>query len=210
MNPRRTFAMNPRGHRLARRLASGAGFAVLVWSIGLLWFAFSLPDSVADPDFKTGAIVVLTGGSGRLGEGLALLAAGRAEKLFVSGVYRGVDVKRLLAVFKDRPAGLESRVSIGNAIDTIENAAETAVWVAAGGYKSLRLVTSDYHMARSLLEFRHIMPGITLVPHPVFPQHVKRKGWWRWPGTASLIIGEYNKYLLAWMRIQIMRFTKVR
>lgn len=191
-------------------LALSLAAAFAAWAVGLFGFVAAIPQTVTDPGRKTDAIVVLTGGRGRLGEGLALLAAGSAEKLFVSGVYRGVDVKRLLAAFKDRPAGLESRISIGNAVDTIENAAETAVWAAAAGYKSLRLVTSDYHMARSLLEFRYAMPGIALVPHPVFPQHVKKKGWWRRPGTAGLIIGEYNKYLLAWARIQIMRLTKVR
>lgn len=203
-------------HRRSRRsrrywpLALLLAVAFAAWTVGLFSFADDIPQTVTEPNRKTDAIVVLTGGSGRLGEGLALLAAGKAEKLFVSGVYRGVDVKRLLAIFKNQPAGLESRISIGNATDTIENAAETAIWMAAGGYKSLLLVTSDYHMARSLLEFRYAMPGITLVPHPVFPQHVKSKGWWRWPGTTSLIIGEYNKYLLAWTRIQIMRYTKVR
>jgi uncharacterized SAM-binding protein YcdF (DUF218 family) len=199
------FHPRPRRHwPLALFLA--AAFAA--WTVGLFNFAAAIPQTVTEPDRKTDAIVVLTGGSGRLGEGLALLAAGKAEKLFVSGVYRGVDVKRLLAIFKNHPAGLESRISIGNATDTIENAAETALWVAAGGYKSLRLVTSDYHMARSLLEFRYAMPGIALVPHPVFSQHVKKKGWWRRPGTASLIIGEYNKYLLAWTRIQIMSYVR--
>jgi hypothetical protein len=41
------------------------------------------------------------------------------------------------------------------------------------------------------------MPEVTVIPHPVFPDHVKQGDWWRWPGTAALIITEYNKYLLA-------------
>ncbi len=203
----RSMILRPRPKRYWPLVLSLA-VVFAAWTVGLFSFAAAIPQTVTEPGRKTDAIVVLTGGSGRLGEGLALLAAGRAEKLFISGVYRGLDVKQLLAVSKNRPTGLESRIGIGNAVDTIENAAETALWVAAEGYKSLRLVTSDYHMARSLLEFRYAMPGIALVPHPVFPQHVKKKGWWRWPGTTSLIVGEYNKYLLAWMRIQIMRYTR--
>jgi uncharacterized SAM-binding protein YcdF (DUF218 family) len=68
------------------------------------------------------------------------------------------------------------------------------------GLGSLRLVTAAYHMPRSLLEFRRAMPEIEIVPHPVFPKHVKQRNWWRWPGSASLIISEYNKYLVALAR----------
>ena len=68
------------------------------------------------------AIVVLTGGSGRLRSGLDLLLADRARRLFISGVYRGVDVTQLLALLKQQPDQVENRISIGNAVDTIENA----------------------------------------------------------------------------------------
>ncbi len=196
---------------------------VVAWTLGLFWFAGSLPGRVADeercgavslsdgipdgavkvtpPDeCRTDAIVVLTGGSGRLGAGLALLDADRAEKLFVSGVYRGVDVRRLLALFQRSPDGLETRLGIGNATDTIGNAAETAKWIAGQGFSSLRLVTAAYHMPRALLEFRREMPDVKLVPHPVFSKHVKQDRWWAWPGTTNLIVGEYDKYLLARLR----------
>ena len=64
------------------------------------------------------------------------------------------------------------------------------------GYRSLRLVTGGYHMPRSLLEFSEALPEAEVVPHPVFPDRVKQASWWTRPGTAALIIGEYNKYLL--------------
>ena len=66
--------------------------------------------------------------------------------------------------------------------------------------RSLRLVTAAYHMPRSLLEFRHAMPEIEIVPHPVFPENFKQRDWWRWPGSASLIVREYSKYLVARLR----------
>ena len=81
--------------------------------------------------------------------------------------------------------------------DTAGNARETAEWMAKEGFASLRLVTANYHMRRSLLEFRRVMPGIALIPHPVFPPNFKGEKWWRWPGTASLILSEYSKYLVA-------------
>ncbi len=193
--------MNPRGNRLARRLIVVAGFAILVWLLGLLWFASSLPKSVADTDTKTGAIVVLTGGVGRVHQGLKLLSEGRAQKLFVSGVYRGVDVEELLRVSQQSPRELACCIALGYQADnTNGNAVETLAWLREQNLRSLRLVTSAYHMPRSLLEFRRVMPEVTIVPHPVFPDDFRPGTWWRWPAKPGLIVSEYSKYLaaLAW------------
>jgi len=171
---------------------------ILIWFMGLLWFTTLLPEKVADPTSESDAIVVLTGGSDRLEEGLRLLEAGRAEKLFVSGVYRGVDVRHLLEVFRQSRAGLECCIALGYEADnTSGNAAETAAWLEEEGYRSLRIVTAAYHMPRSLLEFRQVMPEVEIIPHPVFPKNFHQSDWWRWPGSASLLMSEYNKYLIA-------------
>ncbi|GAB6051846.1 YdcF family protein [Magnetospira thiophila] len=178
------------------------------WSGGLLWFAGQLPEAPEQPDTPTDAIVVLTGGSDRLGAGLDLLAAGRAKKLFVSGVYRGVDVQQLLSLSRQTPEALACCIELGHgARDTIGNATETAEWAKANGVTSLRVVTASYHMPRTLLEFHHTLPGLTLIPHAVFPDQVKQDHWWMWPGTAKLIIGEYNKYLLAHLRLFLQRLA---
>jgi uncharacterized SAM-binding protein YcdF (DUF218 family) len=208
-------AFSARSARLARGGALFAGLLALLWVAGLLRFATLIPDRLADDATPTDAVVVLTGGSGRLDAGLDLLVRGTAGKLFVSGVYRGLDVQRLLQVARpDRsasssargdsparrdPAGLEARVALGNAVDTRANARETAAWMRAEGFRSLRLVTGAYHMPRSLLEFRYALPEATVIPHPVFPEHVKAN-WWAWPGTLGLVVGEYSKYLFAWTR----------
>ncbi len=178
--------------------------AAIPWGFGLFGFAALIPDQAAGTDVRTDAIAVLTGGSGRLDEGLRLLAEGRADKLFVSGVYRGVDVAKLLELGRRTPEELACCIEIGHSAgDTEGNAAETADWMRDHGYRSLRLVTANYHMPRALLEFRDALPGVDLVPNPVFPEQVKRERWWAWPGTASLIIGEYNKYILAWVRHRV-------
>jgi uncharacterized SAM-binding protein YcdF (DUF218 family) len=185
---------------LVRLALAGAGVLAL-WGGGFLWFAAQLPDAVAAPERRTEAIVVLTGGSGRVGRGLELLEQGRADKLFVSGVHRGVDVAELLRVSQRAPERLACCVALGHAAETTEgNAVETAQWMQAQGYRSLRLVTAAYHMPRSLLEFRRRMPAVEIVPHPVFPEHVKHEDWWRWPGSTALLIGEYSKYLVARLR----------
>jgi uncharacterized SAM-binding protein YcdF (DUF218 family) len=170
----------------------------------MLWFAATLPEAVEDPDTVTDAIVVLTGGAERLAGGLALLEAGKARMLFVSGVHRGVDLSDLLRQSHPStpPPSCGGRcIALGHAADdTVGNASETAAWMAAGGFDSLRLVTAAYHMPRSLLEFHRAMPDRIIVPHPVFPVAFKREEWWRWPGTLHLLAIEYTKYLVAMIR----------
>jgi uncharacterized SAM-binding protein YcdF (DUF218 family) len=176
------------------------------WGYGLVRFAATIPEDVADPATQTDAIVVLTGGSERLQTWLKLLSENKSKMVFVSGVHEDVDIPELLRVVGKSSEDLESRVETGHgAKNTAGNAVETAAWMARHGFRSLRLVTASYHMPRSLLEFRNAMPEVTVIPHPVFPEHVKREGWWRWPGTTALIVGEYNKLLIAWVEHGVYR-----
>ncbi len=192
-----------RGGRLFRRLIKVTLGVLLIWSAGLFHFADSIPKLIEDPGRHTDSIIVLTGGSGRLEEGLNLLELNMGKRLFISGVYQGLDVKTLFRIFKRNPRELETRIGIGTATNTLGNATETADWIAGKGFRSMRLVTAAYHMPRSLLEFRHAMPNVHIVAHPVFPAHVKVDEWWAWRGTAVLIAGEYNKSLLARLRQKI-------
>jgi len=201
--PRR--AGTDRQRRLRKRWLAGFLFiaAAFAWSAGFLQFVAGLPRAdAAPPDGTVDAIVVLTGGSGRLEAGLALLEAGRAKKLFVSGVYHGVDVQSLLKLSQTAPSNLDCCIVLGYAADdTTGNASETAQWVAAEDFHSLLLVTANYHLPRSLLEFRAVMPDVEIKAWPVHPPKVEIADWWRWPGTAKLLAGEYTKYLAARVRI---------
>ncbi len=179
----------------------------LVWLAGLIWFATGIPRDVADADLPTDAIVVLTGGSARLEAGLQLLAADRAKKLLISGVNQQVTLAELMHSAGLPPTDMPNDAEIACCItigyragNTIGNARETAAWMAGNGFASLRLVTADYHMPRSLIELRRAMPDVTILPHPVFPEQVMREEWWLWPGTARLIVNEYHKYLAALVR----------
>jgi uncharacterized SAM-binding protein YcdF (DUF218 family) len=193
--------------RRRRRLGWRIGIWVVVvvgisWLAGLVWFASLIPRPVAPPTTKSEAIVVLTGGSDRMAEGLRLLESGLGQKLFVSGVYHGVEVQELLRVAKKNPDELECCVELGYTADnTAGNARETAAWMTKEGYRSLRLVTANYHMPRSLIEFHRAMPEIDIIVHPVFPERFKHDEWWLWPGSTSLIASEFGKYLLALIRI---------
>lgn len=202
---------SPAGGRTRfRRLALHVGAVclglALAWAGGLVGFVAMIPSEAGDVTTTTDAIVVLTGGSERLEEGLRLLANGQAQKLLISGVHQEVDLDELLhslpaqepAIAADEAACC---IRLGHSADnTAGNAREAAEWMAAERFASLRLVTGAYHMPRSLLEFRRAMPGMAIVPNPVFPPKVKRDAWWRWPGTTSLLIREYHKFLVAVLR----------
>lgn len=166
-----------------------------IWVFGLVSFVQLIERQPQIDQRRTDAIVVLTGGSERMSTGLALLTDSMAEKMFVSGVYKGVDVAELLRLSRQDPAEVECCIDLGyEADDTRGNAVETAVWMRAEGFTSLRLVTANYHMPRSLLQFRRIMPDVDVVAHPVAPTSVRLDEWWRWPGTFSLLVSEYHKY----------------
>jgi uncharacterized SAM-binding protein YcdF (DUF218 family) len=191
------------------RIAALLALILEVWLCGLVVFVARLPDRVEDADRHTDAIVVPTGGSERLAEGVRLLIRGLAVKLLVSGVNAQTRVGDLIAslppeVQKPSLALVDCCIVLGHAADsTLGNAAETAAWMRAEGFHSLRLVTADYHMPRSLLEFRHAMPNVEIAINPVFPDQVRRDVWWRKPGTAGLLIDEYDKYLAAFVRLTI-------
>ncbi len=185
-----------------RRLATK--FAILLillaglWGTGFFIFLDKIPHAQASPPVqqKADAIVVLTGGGGRLELGLSLLTSGGAAKLFISGVDPGVDKTVLLQNRLVDGAMLDCCIVLGhNADNTFGNAIETARWMTSQGYTSLFIVTANYHMPRSLVEFRAVLPEAELTPRVVHPSNVHLEDWWRWPGTIQLLGAEYMKYL---------------
>lgn len=185
-----------------RRLGLLALVAFAVWLAGFGWFVVSSLMTAGGPALPpTDAIVVLTGGKQRLETGIALLAAGKAKKLFISGVNPQVDRALLLRVLGPAARQEECCIALGHQADnTFENAQETAGWMRAEGFASLRLVTSWYHMRRALLEFGRAMPDRTIFAHPVFASHVEPEEWWGRHGALLLVLAEYHKYLWAWLR----------
>jgi uncharacterized SAM-binding protein YcdF (DUF218 family) len=195
-------ATSPPSHRWPRRLRwlfGGIAALTLMWVGGLVWFVISSLSITPDHGAATDAIVVLTGGRLRLEAGLDLLGAGRAQKLFISGVNPHVDRLALLRV-AGHAGNDDSRIVLGHEADnTFGNARETAAWMHQEGYRSLRLVTSWYHMQRSLIEFERAMPDVAVVAEPVFP-HAESDTWESWFELGSLAVNEYDKYLATLVR----------
>lgn len=155
------------------------------WAGGYGFFLHSLGEPLEAR--KTDAIVVLTGGPGRIGRGLDVLRAGDAKRMLVSGVDPDVRPHELAAQFERDTRLFDCCVDLGHeAVDTRSNADETAHWVRAHGYKSVRLVTTDWHMPRARMELSHALDGDV----EVIGDAVRSS-----PGSRVLL-REYNKYLV--------------
>jgi uncharacterized SAM-binding protein YcdF (DUF218 family) len=144
---------------------------------------------------RADGIVVLTGGDLRLLAGARLLKEGRGARLLISGVNPHTsrqDLRRLSGLSERLFA---SRVDIDYALTTIAHAEETKAWAKAKGYKKLILVTSSYHMPRSLTELGRAMPDVALLPHPVVPNRFNAKRWWMDGFTTRVLLAEYAKFL---------------
>ena len=143
-------------------LAGGLDLTFLGWVLGFLWFAVALPQP-AGPG-QADAVVVLTGGTGRVARGLEVLRRGWAERMLVSGVDRDVKPHEFAVEYKVASAQMACCVTLGfQATDTMSNADETAAWVRSEKIGTLRVVTNDWHMRRALLELEQTLPeGVTL------------------------------------------------
>ena len=153
------------------------------------------PDDVPQAD----AIVIFTGtAKARLETGLDLLALGKGKRLLISGMYKNQDFDTLSALAPDKLQWVNCCVDLDYVADnTLTNAQQTALWSEAHGYQSLILVTSAHHVPRAFLELRRTMPTARLSSWSVVTDKVHLDDWWTYPGTTSLLIGEYMRYLWA-------------
>ncbi|MCB1487794.1 MAG: YdcF family protein [Bauldia sp.] len=184
------------------------GAIVVGLAIGFVAFARTVTVATAPADPRAEGIVVLTGGSARIAGALGLLAEGRAKRLLISGVNPAVSRDTLAAmVGSDLRPVLDCCVDLDHARDTIENAQLTQRWIEKQGFKSLIVVTSDYHMPRSMAELGGAMPDVELISFPVSNPDLKLGDWWRDPATFELLAREYGKFLVAEAR-QILPLTR--
>ena len=155
---------------------------------------------------KADGIVVLTGGSQRIDRAVELLDSGQAERLLISGVYPATTAGQLQRLTQAEPALFECCVDIDHdALDTIGNAEETAAWIGKHGYDDVIVVTSNYHMPRSLLLLRRVDGKTNYIPYPVVATDLRQLQWLQQPGAIRMLFAEYVKYLAARFRLNIRR-----
>ena len=172
------------------------GLALAVFLGGFVIFVIAVSRYAPPGGEKADGIVVLTGGEHRIAEAVRLLAAGRAERLLISGVNRRTSRAKLRRLTRQGRELFDCCIDIGyEARDTRGNASETRAWAKRWKFSSLIIVTSSYHMPRSLVELGRVLPRATLIAHPVVPRKFRVASWWSEPRTARLLFTEYMKFL---------------
>jgi len=167
-----------------------------LWFLGLVLFSRVIPVISQEPTFPTDGIVVFTGGKTRLRTALDLFQQNKGKYLLISGVNPD-------STFPDTIKQLpgKSQVTLGyDALDTVGNAEETAEWARAHHLKTLRLITSNYHMPRSLFELHRLLPEVQIFSHAVVEEVFLAPKWWLNPFALNLVIQEYNKFLFSLIR----------
>ncbi len=195
------FSRRSRLRRTVRML--GAIFILGLGGLfaGFLWFADSVVSLTPPEEPKADAIVVLTGGYQRIDQAVGLLSAGAGERLLISGAHPDTTAARLSKLTGSSRALFSCCVDMGyQALDTIGNAAETARWISDHGYRSVLVVTNNYHMPRSLLELRRADPRTEFIAYPVVHSDLRLKNWFIDPDALRTLLSEYVKVSAATLR----------
>lgn len=196
---------------MARLSVTLAGLFAALFVFGFLLFSAIIMRGAAPAIEDADAIIVLTGGDYRISEGARLLKEKRAQRMLISGVNAKVSRDDLIKISGLDADTFNCCVELGYAAqDTIGNAAEARTWVEGHAVKSAIIVTSTYHMPRSLAELQLSMPDVKLVADPVVPKPFREGAWWLNPLTARILLSEYVKYLPVAARLAVMRYLVAR
>jgi len=168
-------------------IARGVSILLIVYAAGFILFAFTLGRPAATTTAPTDAAVVLTGGKGRIERAVEIVRDGKAKRLLVAGADPSVTKADLARRLGGRGRVLRCCVDLGSeSVDTRSNAEEAERWLDQRRYKSVRLITSDWHMRRARYEFSRVLGDkYTVVPDAV-----------RTEPSFMLLFGEYNKLVL--------------
>ena len=170
---------------MIRFLGRSIAFLGLLYVLGYAAFAVMLPKPAGEQ--RTDAIVVLTGGSGRLERGFDLIERGVARRMLISGVERTVRPVELAEAYDVEERLFDCCIVLGReSFDTRSNADEVARWVERRRIRSIRLVTNDLHMPRAGYELRKRVGDELTIVRDAVPTE---------PDFGAIFI-EYNKYLL--------------
>ena len=192
---------------LGTAIIAALAIAFVGAAIGFVGFLSQLRGAEAKPARAADGIVVLTGGSSRVSDAMELLAAGYGKRLLISGVHPTSTANDISRTLPENQSFMTCCVDLDRtALTTRDNAAEARRWAERRGFKSLIVVTSNYHMPRALVEFSHAMPETALIPFAVVGDKWRDEPWWTSASTLRLLLSEYVKYIAAELRVRLEDF----
>lgn len=177
---------------------------VFVWCGGFLHYA----NEITGPKFKSTSnadgIVIFTGTPARLKVGFDLLKSGAAKRLLISGVNNQVSREELRVALGESDRIMNCCVDLGRAArDTVGNAYEAALWAEEHKFDALLIVTSAYHMPRSLVELKRQMPNKNLYAFAPKADALETEKWWKNPALMYVLSAEFNKYVVSLFRARL-------
>src|SRR6266852_3855665 len=197
--------------RASRRLLRSVGrstvklfaAAAALLGLGFLWFIWRVPAAEIPLDRNADGIVALTGGASRIADAIELLASGRGTRLLISGANRATNSNEISRLNPEFVRWVRCCVDFDRSLNTLGNAIETKRWAESRGFRSLIVVTSNYHMPRALAEIAHQLPDVALLPFPVITERLRTEPWWASSATARLMFTEYVKLIFARLRMGV-------
>ncbi len=177
---------------------------ILVWFGAFLYYIQEISTHDKTISHTADGIVILTGTPARLKLGFELLKSGAAQRLLISGVNSHVSRAELQKAMGESDAVMSCCVDLGRlARDTVGNAYEASLWASENKFSTLLVVTSAYHMPRSLVELKRQMPHKNL--QAVSPQAdaVELEKWWTKPTLMYVLTAEFNKYVISLFRARL-------
>jgi len=176
---------------------------LLAFGFGFFWFTSRVPSSEITLTGTTDGIVVLTGDSARITEAIELLANRRGGRLLISGANRGTTAAEISRLNPDFTRWIQCCVDFDRSLNTLGNAIETRRWAERHRFRSLTVVTSDYHMPRAMAEIAHQLPNTRLVAYPVMSERLRAEHRWASGPAMRLLLTEYVKYIVARARMRL-------
>lgn len=193
-------------------LARGIGFltmtvlvgGLVAFMLGFFWFITQVPSEEIRLSDRADGIVVLTGAASRIPDAIELLNSARGQRVLITGVNRTTTAKEIATLTSQNERVFRCCVDLDrSALNTLGNAIEARRWARERNFRSLIIVTSNWHMPRAMAEIEHQMPDATLIAYPVVSEKIKGEPWWSSSGTARLLLSEYLKYVFALVRMHL-------
>ena len=169
-------------------------FFFILLILGFFYFLDSIKYNNIVVNKNIDSIAILTGGKGRISLGLKLFIEHSNIKLIISGVDKKVSVNSVL------PAKLHKNNSIY--IDqvsesTFENALVITDWVKKNKLYNVYVITSYYHMPRSMLLLNNLTEEVNYYSYPVKREKSKNSNFLQETLFNLFLMQEYIKYLLS-------------
>lgn len=198
----RTVPLRHRRRIALRVCGLGIGLGAVALLAGFLTFVGTLARHERAPTDRVDGIVALTGGAQRIGDAIDLLAGGYGRRLLITGVNERTSRDEIARLNPSQRSLIACCVDLDyRARNTIGNAIETRRWMRNHRFNTVAVVTSNYHMPRTLIELDHALKDSDrILPHPVVTDAFDADRWWQSPPAAKLVASEYVKFLASWVR----------